>query len=164
VGNSPEGDASSLRGFDATAARYDADTQANRVLVHLRARLFQQLRTAFPPGSKLIEIGSGTGAEAARLASERGCRIALVDVSPRLLERAAAKVRAARPEGLLGAHLLAAGSVGDLVTLYGRAFFDGAYSSLGPLNCEPSLAPVADGVAALVRTGGVVVLSIMNRW
>lgn len=150
-------------GFDAAADRYDADEQGNRVLSHMRARAFAQLATAFAPGARLLELGSGTGTEAARLV-ERGCRVALVDVSPRLLERASAKVRAARSEGLLGSHLLPARSVASLVAIYGRGSFDGAYSSFGPLNCEPRLEPVAEGLAALVRPGGAVVLSVINRW
>jgi SAM-dependent methyltransferase len=65
---------------------------------------------------------------------------------------------------MLGAHLVRASSVGDLAAIYGRGSFDGAYSSFGPLNCEPSLVPVADGLAKLVRPGGALVLSIINRW
>jgi SAM-dependent methyltransferase len=151
-------------GFDAAAERYDADELGNRVLAYMRARVFQQLCRAFAPGSRLIELGSGTGTEAARLASERGCRIALVDVSSRMLQRAASKVHDARPAGLLGAHLLRATSVGQLGVIYGPASFDGAYSSFGPLNCEPHLRPVAEGLAHLVRPGGALTLSVINRW
>jgi SAM-dependent methyltransferase len=154
---------SPLVGFDAAADRYDADEDGNRVLAHMRARAFRQLSATFAPGARLIELGSGTGMEAARLV-DRGCRIALADVSPRLLDRAATRVRAARVDGLLGAHLVAARSVGDLVAVYGRGSFDGGYSSFGPLNCEPLLDPVAGGLADLVRPGGALVLSIINRW
>jgi SAM-dependent methyltransferase len=151
-------------GFDAAADRYDADERENPVLAHMRRRAFQQLCMAFSPGARLIELGSGTGTEAARLAAERGCRVALVDVAPRLLDRAATKVRAARADGLLGTHCLRARAVGSLATVYGRHVFDGAYSSFGPLNCEPELEPVAEGLADLVRPGGGLVLSVINRW
>jgi len=151
-------------GFDAAAERYDADELGNRVLAHMRARVFPQLCRAFAPGARLVELGSGTGTEAARLTLARHCRVALVDVSPQLLECAAAKVNAASPDGLLGAHVLRASSVGTLATIYGRASFDGAYSSFGPLNCEPRLAPVADGLAELVRPGGALMVSVINRW
>jgi SAM-dependent methyltransferase len=151
-------------GFDAAADRYDADEEHNVVLAHMRARSFRLLREAFSEGARLIELGSGTGKEAARLAAERGCRVALVDVAPRLLDRAATRVRAARPGALLGAHELRASAVGDLEALYGRGSFDGAFSSFGPLNCEPELRPVARGLAGLVRPGGALVLSVINRW
>ena len=85
-------------------------------------------------------------------------------MSPRLLERASTKVRSARREGLLGAHCLPARSVSQLTRTYGRGSFDGAYSNFGPLNCEPDLRPVAEGLAELVRPGGALVLSVINRW
>jgi SAM-dependent methyltransferase len=150
-------------GFDAAADRYDADEAGNRVLAHMRARAFAQLSSAFAPRSRLLELGSGTGVEATRLV-DGGCRVAIVDVAPRLLDRAASRVRARRPDGLLGAHLLPARSVGELTSVYGRGSFDGAYSSFGPLNCEPRLDPVARGLAELVRPGGALVLSLINRW
>jgi len=150
--------------FDAAADRYDADELGNRVLAHMRGRFFEQLRAAFAPGARLLDLGSGTGTDAARLVSERGCRVALLDVSPRLLDRAATKVRAAGAGGLLGAHRLGARSVGELAIAYGREFFDGAYSDFGALNCEADLDPVARGLAEVVRPGGGLVLSVINRW
>jgi len=151
-------------GFDATAERYDADERGNRVIAHMRERAFVHMREAFPPGARLVELGSGTGTEAARLASELGCSIALVDPATRLLERASEKVRASRRGSLLGAHPIPARSVGDLERSYGAGSFDGAYSSFGPLNCEPSLRPVAEGLARLLRADAPVVISIINRW
>jgi hypothetical protein len=35
---------------------------------------------------------------------------------------------------------------------------------MGPLNCEPSLEPVAEALAQLVRPGGRLVFSILNRY
>jgi SAM-dependent methyltransferase len=150
-------------GFDAAADRYDADERGNPILAHMRQRAHLQLCAAFAPGARVVEIGSGTGTEAARLAT-RGIDVALVDVSPRLLEIAEQKVRAARSGALLGAHLLPARRVGELARVHGSASFDGAFSSFGPLNCEPALEPVAAGLAGLIRPGGSLVLSVINRW
>jgi SAM-dependent methyltransferase len=156
--------AATLVGFDAAATRYDADEAGNVVLAHMRRRAYAQLSRAFSPGSRLLELGSGTGTESARLVHELGCRVALVDPSAELLARAGEKVRAAAEGGLLGAHAIPARAVGSLVSTYGHDSFDGAFSSFGPLNCEPSLEPVARGLAHLVRPGGALVLSIINRW
>jgi SAM-dependent methyltransferase len=155
---------SSLVGFDAAAAQYDADERGNVVLAHMRERAFRELGRSFARGSRLIELGSGTGTEAARLVGEHGCHVALVDPSTALLDLASNKVRRARGDGLLGAHPVRASQVSSLVSTYGRHSFDGAFSSFGPLNCEPSLEPVAHGLAELVRGGGTVVLSVINRW
>ncbi len=157
-------DASPPVGFDATAERYDVDEAGNRVLAHMRARVSRQLCDAFAAGGCFLELGSGTGTDAARLVSARRCRVALLDVSPRLLDRATSKVRSARHDALLGAHCLPARSVGELTRTYGAGFFDGAYSNFGPLNCEPDLRGVAEGLAELVRPGGALVLSVINRW
>ena len=153
-----------LAGFDAAAARYDDDERHNPVLVHMRQRAYAHLTASFGRGARLIELGSGTGTESARLVGEHGCQVALVDPSSQLLERATVKVRAASVAGLLGAHALRANAVATLLSTYGRESFDGAFSSFGPLNCEPSLEPVAHGLASLLRPGATVVLSIINRW
>jgi SAM-dependent methyltransferase len=160
----PGGDKPPGGGFDAADERYDSDERGNRVLTHMRSRSLQEFCRAFDPGAKLLELGSGTGTEAARLAREHGCRVALADLSPRLLERAKGKVLSVSRDSLLGSHLMAANSIGELTSVYGRGFFDGAFSSFGPLNCEPRLDVVAEGLAALVRPGGTLVLSIINRW
>ena len=155
---------SPLVGFDAAAARFDEDERGNPVLAEMRRQSFAQLSHAFSRGSKLLEIGSGTGTESARLVAERGCRVVLADPAAQLLELAKAKVNAAGDGHLLGAHAIPAHALGELVREYGPASFDGAFSSFGALNCEPDLGPVAHALAALVKPGGGVVLSIINRW
>ena len=155
-------DHSAPSGFDAVADRYDAEERDNLSFSYMRARSYLRLGDAFPPGARLIDVGSGTGTEAARLVA-RGADVALVDASARLLDLAAAKVRAVRASSLLGTHLMPARRLGELASAYGRASFDGAYSSLGPLNCEPDLRPVAEALAELIRPGGALVLSLINR-
>jgi SAM-dependent methyltransferase len=150
------------RGFSEAAITYDQDEEGNPVLVWMRERAWEIMSKRFPPGSRLLELGSGTGIEAERLAAG-GREVALVDVAEGMLERASAKVRSHGPAALLGAHLMPAARIESLVDIYGEGSFDGAYSSFGPLNCEPSLVPVAQGLARLVRPGGHVVLSIINR-
>src|SRR5437773_8713408 len=59
---------------------------------------------------------------------------------------------------------MAAAGVEQLVDEWGAGAFDGAFSSFGALNCEPDLAAVARGLDALVRPGGFVVCSVMNRF
>lgn len=148
-------------GFSTAAITYDADEEGNPILLWMRERAARVMNRSFADGSLLLELGCGTGIEAERLAA-RGCRLVLTDVAPGMLERARAKVSVI-DGALQGAHLLPAARIGELVELYGRGSFDGAYSSFGPLNCEPDPRPVAEGLAALVRPGGRIVLSVINR-
>jgi SAM-dependent methyltransferase len=150
-------------GFDQAASRYDQEEAGNLVLERMRAENWHWFERAFPQGARLIELGSGTGLEAARLA-QSGRQVALLDVSGEMLARAGQRVEETSASGLLGRHLLPAARVGELVESYGRASFEGAYSSFGPLNCEPDLAAVAQGLAELIRPGGKLVFSVMPRW
>jgi len=60
--------------------------------------------------------------------------------------------------------LLGAGGLMTLADEGGEDSFDGAYSSFGPLNMEPELGPPLAALSRLVRPGGRIVLSVMNRW
>jgi SAM-dependent methyltransferase len=66
-------------------------------------------------------------------------------------------------QGSVEALVLPAEKIGWLVAERGAHSFDSAYSSLGPLNCTPDLAPVAGALAALVKPGGYLVISLLNR-
>jgi hypothetical protein len=51
-----------------------------------------------------------------------------------------------------------------LVNELGEGSFDGAYSSFGALNTEPDVEAPLAALSHLVRPGGKIVLSVMNRW
>jgi SAM-dependent methyltransferase len=70
---------------------------------------------------------------------------------------------AAHLAGNITPMVLPAGDVTRLVADFGHNF-DGAYSSFGPLNCEPDLRPVVGALAQLVKPGGKVVVSLINRF
>jgi ubiquinone/menaquinone biosynthesis C-methylase UbiE len=148
--------------FDLAARNYDALYQANPVMAWMRNKSLAALLTAFTPGSRLLEIGCGTGDEALAL-SRAGYRIVATDISPEMINAARAKAQT------LGSNdvswwVLAAGRLEDLLAEYGPASFDGAYASFGALNCEPELVPVFDALARLLRPNAALVCSVMNRW
>lgn len=147
--------------FDLAAGDYDQAEAANWIVQRMRATSVNRLRATFPLGSRLLDIGAGTGTEAIALASE-GRALVAVEPSRAMLDRLDAKAAAA--DVAIASHMLPARRVADLVETHGRASFDGAYSSFGALNLEPDLAPVADGLARLIRPGGRLVLSLMAGW
>lgn len=153
------------RGFDKAANAYDDEENGNAVLEYMRSVSWQWFTEAFELNleTRLLELGSGTGLEAARLA-EQGYKVALLDVSAKMLETAVHRVELANPNALLGQHCLPASQVQTLVDTYGKNSFDGAYSSFGPLNCEPALTAVAIGLAQLIKPGGKLVFSIMPKY
>ena len=155
------------RAFSRAAAMYDAEHAANPLARWTRRRSLAALERAFAPDARLLELGCGAGAEALHLAA-RGASIVATDAAPGMIATLAAKLApgggAEDLAGRVTPLVLPAARVGELAGAYGPAAFDGAYSSFGPLNCEPDLAPVAAALAALVRPGGRVVLSLINRY
>jgi SAM-dependent methyltransferase len=150
------------RGFDRAADSYDQEMGANPAMAYMRRVSLAALHASYRPGQRVLEIGCGTGEEAISLAS-RGVRVLATDLSPEMLALAARKVTAAELQEAIELRLLAAAEVSSLLDEHGPGSFDGAYSSFGPLNGEPDLRPVAEALAGLVRAGGLLVVSVMNR-
>jgi ubiquinone/menaquinone biosynthesis C-methylase UbiE len=145
--------------FDSVAADYDGPRGNNDLIQDMRAEMWRWLDASFAPGSRLIDIGCGTGLDAIRMA-RIGHRVTATDWSPqmvrRTVDRAAREQLQHRVQALaLGAH--------ELARLDGAGSFHGAYSDLGPLNCAPDLAYVSRQCARLVMPGGALVFSVIGR-
>ncbi len=148
--------------FDAVASAYDGvyGSEGNAVMAWLRQESLALLLDAFPAGSRLLEIGCGTGDEALFLA-RRGYTVVATDVSPAMAAQTHAKVRASGLADRVTALSLPAGR---LNALRPAQRFDGAYASFGSLNCEPDLSLVRAGLTPLLRPGAAFVCSVMARW
>lgn len=147
--------------FDALAADYDRDEADNPIRLLMRKRSLAILESTFPQGARVLDVGCGTGTEAIWLAQQQRT-IFGVDSSPQMLEVLARRAGAAELQ--IPTRMLRAGDLLTLVNELGEGSFDGAYSSFGALNTEPALEPPLAGLSRLVRPGGRVVLSVMNRW
>jgi SAM-dependent methyltransferase len=145
--------------FDSVAADYDGPRGNNDAIQDMRAEMWRWLDARFTPGSRLIDIGCGTGLDAVHLAG-RGHRVTATDWSPKMVERT--RDRAAVAGVAAQVEALAFGAQ-ELHRLDGEQAFDGAYSNLGPLNCVPDLKVVAAECARLVRPGGGLVFTVIGR-
>jgi SAM-dependent methyltransferase len=148
--------------FDQVAPHYDAQygPQSNLVMSWMRGESIALLMETFPPKSRLMEIGCGTGEEALHLA-RAGHKVLATDISPMMVVKTAEKVRTA---GLHGRITCLAIPGGHLDALKPSPAFDGAYASFGSLNCEPDLDRLVGGLANLLRPGAAFVCSVMARW
>lgn len=145
--------------FDSVAADYDGPRGNNAAIQDMRAEMWRWLDRLFAPGSRLIDLGCGTGLDAVRMA-QQGHSVAATDWSPQMVER----TRARAADAGLGAQVQAL-RVGahELQRLDGAGSFDGAYSNLGPLNCVPDPGAVARECARLLRPGGTLVFTVIGR-
>ena len=147
--------------FDEIAERYDRDWTATQVGVLQRAAVWRSLDRLFRPGDRVLDLGCGTGADAAHLA-KRGVQVVATDISPRMVqatrdraeEQGLSEQVSARTVGMKGLMQLSAES------------FDGALSNFGGLNCLSlaEISSVARSLARSVRPGGRLALCVMGRF
>jgi len=146
--------APAARAFDAIAAAFDARFGPWRSVEAQRRVIRAALVEAFAEGSRLVEIGGGTGEDALWLV-EQGRDLLMTDPSPAMVAAASAKgINAAvAPAEELGA-------LADKIA--GEPLFDGAYSIFAALNCVCDLSCFAQGVARLLRPGAPLILVLFG--
>lgn len=146
--------------FDSVAADYDGKRGNNALIQDMRAEMWRWLDATFTPGSRLLDLGCGTGLDAVRMAL-LGHRVTATDWSPAMVrrtsDRAASERLTDRVQAVnVGAH--------ELRQLREDGSFDGAYSNLGALNCLPDLLTVSRECARLLKPGGRLVFTVIGRF
>jgi SAM-dependent methyltransferase len=125
-----------------------------------RAEALARVTRGLRPGSRLLDLGCGTGGDAVALA-RRGHSVLGVDSSPEMLAAASARRDAARvPAHACAFRQLRAGDAGALADEGLR--FDAAFSYYAVLNLEPRLDACAEGVAGLLPEGARFVVGLLN--
>ncbi len=152
-----------IHAFDACAHEFDDRFGGCRSVAAQRRAVRRQLLRTFPAGSRLLELGGGTGDDALFLA-EQGRNVVLTDGSPAMVARAAEKVRAAGWRHRIETRELALEQLAEVGRRWSGTPFDGAYSNFAVLNCVPDLALVARGLAPLLQPGASVLLVVFGRW
>jgi SAM-dependent methyltransferase len=150
--------AETRRAFDSVADEYDGPAGNNALIQRMRAALWRSVEQSFPRGARLLDLGCGTGIDAAYFAT-RGYSVVAADWSPRMVARAGERADAA---GLAGRVTTLVAGAQELARLE-LPPFDGIYSNLGPLNCAADLEAVAAGCAALLKPGGRLIASVIGR-
>jgi ubiquinone/menaquinone biosynthesis C-methylase UbiE len=146
--------------FNAVAPVFDERFGAWASVAAQRRAVRTVLLRTLPPGGRVLELGGGTGEDAAFLASH-GYDILLTDPSPAMVSLAQAKL------GPLGARaeVAAAEEMDGFASRYvstGGPLFDGVFSNFAPLNCVVNLRPVARGLARLLKPGAPALLVLFG--
>ena len=152
--------ASAAQAFDAVAADFDSRFGAWKSVAAQRRPVRSALLRAFPTGGRILELGGGTGEDAAFLAA-LGFKVLLTDASPSMVALARAKLA---PLGAR-AKVAAAEEMEDFAARYlspAYETFDGAFSNFAPLNCVADLRPVARGLAHLLKHGALAMLVLFG--
>jgi SAM-dependent methyltransferase len=157
--------------FDAAAATYDAQFTSTRLGRWLREAVWSYLAKTFRPGDHVLELGCGTGEDAAWLARQ-GVRVLATDASLAMLAVAQSKIAATGLTDrvhLLQMNLNRRAEMADMDTgsdhspfCFPSSAFDGAFSNFGAFNCLVERRPVAQALAGVIRPGGHLVLVLMG--
>jgi SAM-dependent methyltransferase len=145
--------------FDTVAARFDERFGAWKSVAAQRRAVRRRLLAAFPPGASVLELGGGTGEDAAFLA-DRGRHVLLTDASPRMIDVARRKLA-----GRASAEVCAAEGMEEFAAdreAAGAPPFDGAFSNFAALNCVTDLRPAARGLARMLRPGAPALLVLFG--
>ena len=148
--------------FEAVAPAFDSRFGAWSSVAAQRRAVRAALLQRFVSGGRLLEVGGGTGEDAAFLAA-RGFDILLTDPSPTMVKLAAEKLN---PLGA-SAELAAAEDMEAFAERYlsaGKPLFDGVFSNFAPLNCVIDLEPVARGLARLLKPGAAAMLVLFGTF
>lgn len=141
--------------YDAFADAAEERYTANHVLVRVR-EAFRRAVERYPATS-VLDLGCGPGTDLAWFGERYpGRRYAGIDVSPRMVEVARAKLasRGVRVER---------GCAADVPQVFSDEQFDVIYSFFGPLNTEPDLESAVRALAHAAAPGGVLVLTFVGR-
>ena len=148
--------------FDAIAREFDSRFSAWESVAAQRRAVRAALLSAFPAAGRILELGGGTGEDAAFLAA-RGFQVVLTDASPTMVGLAQAKLAPLGGQAQLAAleelEKFAARQISS-----GCEMFDGAFSNFAPLNCVMDLDPVARGLAQLLKPGARTMLVLFGTF
>jgi SAM-dependent methyltransferase len=146
--------------FDRLASQYDALAHGELFRL-MRRRTHAIFERSFAPGSRVLEIGCGTGLDTAFLAS-RGVAVVACDPSEAMVGRTLSRLANERTS----ATVMPCGleNVGMFLEALGEhAPFDGIISNFGALNCVPSLVPLRVVASTALKPGGAMLLCLMGR-
>jgi len=146
--------------FDALAPGYDAAWTETAVGRLQRRHVWRRLQAMFCPGDRILEIGCGTGIDAAFLARV-GMRVHATDVSPRMLRVAQERIER---EELTDRVTFEVCALEQIAGIRQAGLFDGAFSDFGAVNCLPDLQSAARDLALLLRPGGRLALCFMGMF
>lgn len=148
--------------FDGLAAEYDQRFTGHPVAIALREEVWRRLDARVRAGQRVLDIGCGTGVDAAHLVG-RGVEVLAVDVSGAMLRTCRARLErvAARNAGGRGRwdalHIdLSEVSVPADLGAAGGELFDAALANFGVLNCldDAALQRLAGVLRCAIRPGG----------
>jgi SAM-dependent methyltransferase len=148
--------------FDDAARLYEARLAHQPVERALKRRTLRILLDRLAGLDPLLEIGPGVGLETIPLL-EAGHRVTAVDVSGEMLHELSARARRAGVADRLTVATATLGGLGSRFAASEAGQFAAVYSTFGAFNLEPDVGAVGPGLGRLLRPGGRLLFTTLNR-
>ncbi len=146
------------RAFDGVASDYYRSNALNQTLRVMRQRMLAAIEAHVAPGGRIIDLGCGPGTDEETLARV-GYAVTAIDWSPAMVDETRRRIaRSGLEDRVRVRHL----GIHELDQLSPESF-DAACSNFGPLNCVTDLPGAARLIADRVRSGGVLIASVIGR-
>ena len=136
--------------FDRIASRYDELWTCSPVGRLQRESVWERLDKLFNDGDTLLDLGCGTGEDAAHF-MRHGMSVRAIDASSEM-------VHIARSRGVDASVL----EIEQLSQVQGC--FDGVISNFGAFNCVANLRAIRPALARLIRPGGHLAVCMLGRF
>ena len=144
--------------FDRHALTYDERFSSLATAQAIRRQVWCIADGLFPSGSRLLDLGCGTGDDAIHFA-ERGIHVTSIDISPGMIAQLLLKAEAAGLQGQIVAR------IANLETFQPeKTDFNGLFSNFGALNCVPEVSGLRSLASKVLKHGSPVVLVTMGRF
>lgn len=144
--------------FDSVAWDYDGALGNNALVQRMRSRTMDAVMKNVPPGGKLLDLGCGTGLDAAYLA-RAGYFVTAIDWSAGMVQRAKGRIATANLQDRAEVRHLGFHQLGE----FESELFDGVYSNLGALNCATNIEEVVVSLSKILKPEGKLIFSIIGR-
>lgn len=145
--------------FDKLADDYDAAFTRTVLGSALRDLVWERFGVLFQSGQRVLELGCGTGEDAARLA-QAGIDVVATDPSVRMLEVARTKLRARGHEHRVEFYCA---RMEDVPRRLSGERFSGVVSNFGALNCIKDVPALARDLADICAPDANLLLVVMGR-
>jgi 2-polyprenyl-3-methyl-5-hydroxy-6-metoxy-1,4-benzoquinol methylase len=145
--------------FDCIADSYDDSFTRTLIGRAQRRIVWNALRTAFPPGSRVLELNCGTGEDASFL-SRLGVSVVACDASPRMIQVARQRQAADPRLSSVQFHIL---TTENLQRLNVTTPFDGVLSNFSGLNCVADIRSIVPDLAGLTKPKAAVCICLSSR-
>lgn len=145
--------------FDSLAADYDADFSERPTARVLRGLTHERLQKHVWRGAYVLEIGCGTGIDAAVMA-DLGARVDATDASSGMLAITRDRL-AGQP--MVDVRLLDINALPADVDVF-RGPYDVVWANFGALNACQDLGSLAHWLSARMAVGGVICMAVMSRF